>query len=41
MARPSMVELYGGGTAFELSPNGAGGWTETGLYSFGSGPLTG
>ena len=32
---------YGGGTAFELSPNGAGGWTETGLYSFGNGPLTG
>jgi len=28
----------GGGTAFELSPpNGAGGWTETGMYSFGSG----
>ncbi len=28
---------YGGGTAFELSPNGAGGWTETVLYSFGNG----
>ena len=28
---------FGGGTAFELSPNGAGGWTETVLYSFGNG----
>ena len=28
---------YGHGTAFELSPSGAGGWTETVLYSFGSG----
>ncbi len=28
--------IYGGGTAFELSPNGGGGWIETGLYSFGS-----
>jgi uncharacterized repeat protein (TIGR03803 family) len=28
---------YGHGTAFELSPNGGGGWTETVLYSFGSG----
>ena len=27
---------YGGGTAFELSSNGAGGWIETGLYSFGN-----
>jgi len=27
---------YGSGTAFELSPNGGGGWTETLLYSFGS-----
>ena len=29
------------GTAFELSRNGAGGWTETGLYSFGAGPNDG
>ena len=28
---------YGHGTAFELSPSGAGGWTETALYNFGSG----
>ena len=27
----------GGGTAFELSPNGGGGWTEAFIYSFGSG----
>ncbi len=27
---------FGGGTAFELSPNGAGGWTETVAYSFGN-----
>jgi len=27
----------GCGTVFELSPNGAGGWTETVLYSFGGG----
>jgi uncharacterized repeat protein (TIGR03803 family) len=27
----------GGGTAFELSPTGDGGWTETKLYSFGNG----
>jgi uncharacterized repeat protein (TIGR03803 family) len=27
---------YGCGTAFELSPNGSGGWTETVLYSFAS-----
>jgi uncharacterized repeat protein (TIGR02543 family) len=33
--------LFGGGTAFELSPNGAGGWTETGLYSFGGTPTDG
>ena len=32
---------FGGGTAFELSPNGAGGWTETGLYSFGGTPTDG
>ena len=33
---------FGSGTVFELSPNGAGGWTETGLYSFGSnGPSDG
>jgi len=25
---------FGGGTVFELSPNGGGGWTETVLYSF-------
>jgi uncharacterized repeat protein (TIGR03803 family) len=25
---------YGCGTAFELSPNGSGGWTETRLYNF-------
>ena len=29
------VNFYG--TAFELSPNGGGGWTETVLYSFGAG----
>jgi uncharacterized repeat protein (TIGR02543 family) len=28
---------YGHGTAFELSPNGAGGWTETVAYNFGNG----
>ena len=28
---------FGNGTVFELSPNGVGGWTETVLYSFGSG----
>jgi len=28
---------YGGGTAFELSPNGAGGWIEAVVYSFGNG----
>ncbi len=32
------VNIYGGtynwGTAFEFSPNGGGGWTETELYSF-------
>jgi uncharacterized repeat protein (TIGR02543 family) len=28
--------VFGGGTAFELSPNGSGGWTETFLYSFGT-----
>jgi uncharacterized repeat protein (TIGR03803 family) len=27
----------GGGTVFELTPNGSGGWTETVLHSFGSG----
>ena len=27
---------FGAGTVFELMPNGSGGWTETGLYSFGS-----
>ena len=32
---------YGGGTAFELSPNGGGGWTESGLYSFGGTPSDG
>ncbi len=32
---------FGGGTAFELSPNGAGGWTETVLYSFGNGSSDG
>ena len=26
-----------GGTAFELSPDGGGGWTESFLYSFGNG----
>ena len=26
--------LYGYGTVFELSPNGHGGWNETGLYNF-------
>jgi uncharacterized repeat protein (TIGR03803 family) len=29
--------IHGGGTAFELTPNGIGGWTETVLRSFGSG----
>ena len=28
---------YGCGTAFEMSPNGNGGWTETVLHSFGNG----
>jgi uncharacterized repeat protein (TIGR03803 family) len=28
---------YGGGTVFELMPNGSGGWTEKKLHSFGSG----
>jgi uncharacterized repeat protein (TIGR03803 family) len=32
---------FGGGTVFELSPNGAGGWTETGSYSFGGTPSDG
>jgi uncharacterized repeat protein (TIGR03803 family) len=29
--------IHGGGTMFELSPNGSGGWTETVLHSFGGG----
>jgi uncharacterized repeat protein (TIGR03803 family) len=29
--------IHGNGTAFELMPNGSGGWTETVLRSFGSG----
>ena len=29
--------IHGNGTAFELTPNGSGGWTETVLRSFGSG----
>jgi uncharacterized repeat protein (TIGR03803 family) len=29
--------IHGGGTVFELSPNGSGGWTETVLHSFGGG----
>ncbi len=33
--------LFGGGTAFELSPNSGGSWTETGLYSFGGTPSDG
>lgn len=33
--------LFGGGAAFELSPNGGGGWTETGIYSFGGTPTDG
>ncbi len=32
---------FGGGTAFELSPNGSGGWTETVVYSFGNGSTDG
>ncbi len=28
---------FGGGTAFELSPNGSGGWTEKKLHNFGNG----
>jgi uncharacterized repeat protein (TIGR03803 family) len=28
---------YLGGTVFELTPNGSGGWTETVLHSFGNG----
>jgi uncharacterized repeat protein (TIGR02543 family) len=31
----------GGGTAFEVSPNGGGGWAETVLYSFGNGSSDG
>ena len=27
---------YGGGTVFEMSPNGSGGWTEKKLHNFGS-----
>lgn len=27
---------HGGGTAFKLTPNGSGGWTEAALYNFGS-----
>ena len=38
--------IHGGGTVFELSPNGSGGWTEAVLHSFGggtdgAGPLAG
>ena len=33
--------LHGLGTAYEMSPNGAGGWTETTLYNFGNGPQDG
>ena len=29
--------IFGGGTTFELSPNGNGGWAETVTYNFGSG----
>ncbi len=29
--------IHGGGTVFELSPNGSGGWTETVLHNFGNG----
>src|ERR1700722_10095594 len=29
---------HGGGTVFELSPSGSGGWTETVLYNFCSAP---
>ena len=29
--------IHGSGTAFEFTPNGSGGWTETVLRSFGSG----
>ena len=29
--------IYDSGIAFELSPNGGGGWTETVLYNFGKG----
>ncbi len=29
--------VHGTGTAFKLSPNGSGGWTETALHGFGSG----
>src|ERR1019366_6388363 len=32
---------YGGGAAFELSPNGGGGWAESVLYSFGNGSSDG
>jgi uncharacterized repeat protein (TIGR03803 family) len=28
---------YGGGTVFELTPNGSGGWTEKKLHNFGNG----
>jgi uncharacterized repeat protein (TIGR02543 family) len=31
----------GNGTAFEVSPNGTGGWTETVLYNFGNGSSDG
>jgi uncharacterized repeat protein (TIGR03803 family) len=30
---------HGGGIVFELTPNGAGGWTETTLYNFSSSPV--
>ena len=33
--------MIGCGTAFELSPNGSGSWTETLLYSFGNGSSDG
>lgn len=32
---------FGGGTVFEISPNGSGGWAETGLFSFGGTPTDG
>jgi uncharacterized repeat protein (TIGR03803 family) len=30
---------YGAGTAFEMTPNGSGGWTEKKLHNFGNGTM--